>query len=108
MFCTYLYIIHEPVHFPRPKHSEHGLTNVERVPPVVITDGSVVFLDAQHPAAQGLKVTTGLALHLLLIDLCVPDIVPQIIGYKNLYKTGIQFWAFMSSWGCREKKSKQQ
>ena len=56
MFCTYLYIIHEPIHFPRPKHSEHGLTNVERVPPVVITDGSVVFLDAQHPAAQGLKI----------------------------------------------------
>ena len=79
MFCTYLYIIHEPVHFPRPKHSEHGLTNVERVPPVVITDGSVIFLDAQHPAAQGLKV------QVILFE------IDCAIFYKKLHELFCQF-----------------
>ena len=52
MFCTYLYIIHEPVHFPRPKHSEHGLTNVERVPPIVVTDRPVILLDTENPSTE--------------------------------------------------------
>ena len=55
---SYLEVVHEPIHFSRPQHGEHGLTNVERVPPVVVADGSVVLLDTQNPTAQDLQIKT--------------------------------------------------
>ena len=33
----------------------------------------------------------------------IPDIVPQIIGYKNLKKPDIKFWVVVGSRGCRKK-----
>ena len=45
MLHTNLQVVHETIHFACSKHSEHGLTNVERVPPIVIADGSVILLD---------------------------------------------------------------
>lgn len=63
-----LQIVHKPVHFPRSQNSEHGLTNVERVPPIVIAHGSVVLFDAQNPAAQNLKDHT---VHTLALRKCI-------------------------------------
>ncbi len=46
-----LEIHHEPVHLASLEHGEHGLADVERVPPIVIAHGAVVLLDAEDPPA---------------------------------------------------------
>ena len=54
----HLQVVHEPVHLSSLEHGEHGLADVERVPPVVVADGSVVLLDTQNPTAQDLQIKT--------------------------------------------------
>ena len=52
---SHLQVVHEPVHLSSLEHGEHGLTDVERVPPVVVLHRPVVLLHAQDPPAQILK-----------------------------------------------------
>ena len=49
-----LEVLHEPVHLASLEHGEHCLTHVERVPPVVILDRSVVLLHTQSPSTYNL------------------------------------------------------
>lgn len=49
-----LEVAHEPLHFPRFEHREHGLGHVESVSPVVVFDRTVVLPHAQNPATKHL------------------------------------------------------
>ena len=51
----HLQVVHEPVHLSSLEHGEHGLADVERVPPVVVLHWPVVLLHAQYPPAQILQ-----------------------------------------------------
>ena len=53
----HLEVVHEPVHLPGLEHGEHGLTDVEGVPPVVVFDWPVILFDAQSPSADNLEKT---------------------------------------------------
>ena len=66
---SHLQIVHEPVHLSGLEHGEHGLADVERVPPVVVLHRPVVLLHAQDPPTQILKVNIpGMAQpHLCLV-----------------------------------------
>ena len=54
LYCPvpHLQVVHEAVHLSGLEHGEHGLADVERVPPVVVLHRTVVLLHAQDPPAQ--------------------------------------------------------
>lgn len=45
----------ESFHFARFHNGEHRLGNIEAVPPIMVLEGSIVFADAENPAAQNLE-----------------------------------------------------
>ena len=55
LLSPHLQVVHEAVHLSGLEHGEHGLADVERVPPVVVLDRPVVLLHAQDPPAQRLS-----------------------------------------------------
>ena len=50
----HLQVVSEPVHLARLQHGEHGLADVEGVPPVVVLDWAIVLLDTESPPADNL------------------------------------------------------
>src|ERR1700760_3128602 len=53
-FVTYVTIVEKLLHFPRFENSEHCLSHVKSVSPIMIFDWSVVLLNTQDPATKNL------------------------------------------------------
>ena len=50
----HLQVVSEPVHLAGLQHREHGLADIESVPPVVVFHWTIVLLDTESPAANNL------------------------------------------------------